>query len=58
MDAEEDFELRAAFGEGATVVNVLTGEVRAVGKPKPRLNERDLPKPRLSILERMEKENR
>ena len=26
MIAEENFELRAAFGPGATVVNVLTGE--------------------------------
>lgn len=31
IDAEEDFELRAAFGEGATVVNVFTGKTRTVG---------------------------
>lgn len=31
IDAEEDFERRAAFGEGATVVNVLTGKTRPVG---------------------------
>jgi hypothetical protein len=28
--AEEDFELRAAFGEGETVLNVITGKRRTI----------------------------
>lgn len=32
--AEEDYERRAAFGEGATVVNVFTGKTHTVGRKR------------------------
>ena len=38
---EEIFEMQAAFGEGATVVNILTGEKIKLPKRKPSLLERN-----------------